>query len=137
MTQDSEKRFRSAAIYVLGCKVNQAEADGMKQMLAQAGCRICGQGESPDLVIVNTCCVTSKAEGKSRRLVNRLSRIYPHAMILATGCLAEIHPSSFDASDGRVLVLPQSSRAQLKKILTQKAALSPGRERAPGYIRIC
>ncbi|MGB9616678.1 MAG: tRNA (N(6)-L-threonylcarbamoyladenosine(37)-C(2))-methylthiotransferase MtaB [Desulfomonilaceae bacterium] len=130
MTQDSEKRFRSAAIYVLGCKVNQAEADGMKQMLAQAGCRICGQGESPDVVIVNTCCVTSKAEGKSRRLVNRLSRIYPQAMILATGCLAEIHPSSFDASDGRVLVFPRSARTQLKDVLAGKAAPCPRPEKA-------
>ena len=132
MTEDSEKRFRSAAIFVLGCKVNQAEAAGMKQILAQAGCRLCGQGETPDLVIVNTCCVTSKAEGKSRRLVNRLRRMYPQAMILATGCLAEIHPSSFDASDDRLLVFPQSARAHLKEILAGNASPSISREHAHG-----
>ncbi len=128
MTEDSKKSIRSAAIFVLGCKVNQAEASGMKQMLAQAGCRLCGQGETPDLVIVNTCCVTSKAEAKSRRLVNRLGRMYPHAMILATGCLAEIHPSSFDVPCDRLRIFPQSARAQLKDVLAGNNSSSTFRE---------
>lgn len=124
MTINSESQVSSAAVFVLGCKVNQAEAAGMRQMLEDAGCRICGPDEPADIVIVNTCCVTSKAEAKSRRLVNRLSRLHPRALVLVTGCLAEINPASFDGSDGRILVYPQSHRAKLKRELEKRSLWS-------------
>lgn len=125
-----EKRRRSAAIFVLGCKVNQAEASGMTQILEHAGYEVSGRTSMPDLVIVNTCCVTSKAEGKSRRLVSRLGRMYPDALILVSGCLAEISPSCFDVSDSRLVVYRQSDRAQLKNALMHynKFSLIQGQE---------
>ena len=64
---------KKAIVRVLGCKVNQAEAAAMAKILESHGYEIDVHGDSPDLVVVNTCCVTQKAEGKSRRLVGRLS----------------------------------------------------------------
>ncbi len=128
----SETESRSAAIFVLGCKVNQAEAAGIKQLVGDAGYRQSGVAESPDLIVVNTCCVTSKAEGKSRRLVNRLRRLHPGSIILVTGCLAEIRPSSFDESDGRLLVYGRSDMAKLKHALTRRVMPPPCSETEGG-----
>ncbi|MBM4325663.1 MAG: tRNA (N(6)-L-threonylcarbamoyladenosine(37)-C(2))-methylthiotransferase MtaB [Deltaproteobacteria bacterium] len=87
---DSRKR---AAVYVLGCKVNQAEAAAMGRILEERGYLVDGTATAPDLVLVNTCCVTSRAEAKSRRMINRLARQFPCARLVVTGCLAEVDPS--------------------------------------------
>jgi threonylcarbamoyladenosine tRNA methylthiotransferase MtaB len=85
---------KKALVRVLGCKVNQAEAEAIAQMLESLGYYIDDSTDAPDIIVVNTCCVTSKAEGKSRRMVNRLAGKFPAARMIVTGCLAEINPSS-------------------------------------------
>jgi threonylcarbamoyladenosine tRNA methylthiotransferase MtaB len=87
---------KKALIRVLGCKVNQAEAEAMARVLESQGYSIDPLADDPDLVVVNTCCVTSKAEGKSRRMVNRLADKFPTARMIVTGCLAEINASSLE-----------------------------------------
>lgn len=84
---------KTALVRVLGCKVNQAEAAAMAAILEAKGYTIDSQAQHPDLVLVNTCCVTSKAEGKSRRLVNRIAQEHPSALLVVTGCLAEVNPT--------------------------------------------
>jgi threonylcarbamoyladenosine tRNA methylthiotransferase MtaB len=85
---------KKALVRVLGCKVNQAEAEAMALMLESKGYSIDASADDPDLVVVNTCCVTSKAEGKSRRMVSRLADKFPSAQMIVTGCLAEIDAPS-------------------------------------------
>lgn len=48
--------------------------------------------EHPQLIFVNTCCVTGRAEAKSRRFVGRLAKTFPSSKIIAAGCLAELKP---------------------------------------------
>lgn len=85
---------KKALVRVLGCKVNQAEAEAMARALESKGYSIDPSADCPDLVVVNTCCVTSKAEGKSRRMVSRLAEKFPGAQMIVTGCLAEINAAS-------------------------------------------
>ncbi len=99
---DCKKR---AVVEVLGCKVNQAEAAAMTQILQTQGYIVDPAAQEPDLVLVNTCCVTSKAEAKSRRMANRLVEKYPSALVVVTGCLAEVNPSSVQDNSDRVVVL--------------------------------
>lgn len=90
---------------VLGCKVNQAEAAAMAMILEKNGYEIDPAAADPDLVLVNTCCVTQRAEGKSRRTVGSLADKYPFARLVVTGCLAEVDPSSVEnVSDGTVVL---------------------------------
>jgi threonylcarbamoyladenosine tRNA methylthiotransferase MtaB len=100
-TSQGDKR---AAVHVLGCKVNQAEAAAMAGILERKGYQITPDCPEPDLVLVNTCCVTAKAEAKSRRAVKRLAEKYPTATILVTGCLAEINPSSLSGFSERMSI---------------------------------
>lgn len=89
---------RKALIRVLGCKVNQAEAAAMADILERNGYEIDSAATEPDLVLVNTCCVTQRAEGKSRRMVGKLAQKYPRARLVVTGCLAEVNPASVQAT---------------------------------------
>lgn len=73
-------------IYTLGCKVNTYESTVMEELLEKAGYK---KSEKPDICIVNTCTVTNTADNKSAKLIRRLKREFPNAIIVATGCLVQ------------------------------------------------
>jgi len=101
---------KKALVRVLGCKVNQAEAASMANVLERHGYEIDPAASNPDLVLVNTCCVTQKAEGKSRRMVGRLAEKFPEARLIVTGCLAEINPSSLESASAHTVLLSTSEK---------------------------
>jgi threonylcarbamoyladenosine tRNA methylthiotransferase MtaB len=74
-------------VITLGCRLNIAESETMRRLAA---------GED-DLVIVNSCAVTSQAVKQTRQAIRRAKRARPSARILVTGCAAEIDPAMFEA----------------------------------------
>ncbi|MEJ2717076.1 MAG: MiaB/RimO family radical SAM methylthiotransferase [Deltaproteobacteria bacterium] len=92
-------------VQVLGCKVNQAEAEAMAKILEDKGYCVDSDAQDPTLIVLNTCCVTSRAEAKSRRMAHRLANKFPNAFLVITGCLAEINPSSLDTPAGDRILL--------------------------------
>jgi threonylcarbamoyladenosine tRNA methylthiotransferase MtaB len=142
---------RTAVAQVLGCKVNQAEAASLAGILEQNGYRIDSTAVAPDLAIVHTCCVTMKAEGKSRRMVSRLLAKYPSAKIVVSGCLAVINPSSLKGLSERVVVLGAFEKDRLSEFLKadgkpmpevapesssfRRSFIDPGPSRLPGRSR--
>ncbi len=115
---------KKALVRVLGCKVNQAEAAALVSALADAGYEGNEECDAPDLVLAHTCCVTAKAEGKSRRMVKRLAETYPDAAVVVTGCLAEINPESLKAVAPRALVLGAFEKDWIAEHLLEP--LTPG-----------
>ena len=88
----------------LGCRLNAYETAAMQELAAEAGLS--------DLVVVNTCAVTSEAVRKSRREIRRLQRENPTSKIVVTGCAAQIDPQSFAAMHGVSAVLGNSEKMQ-------------------------
>lgn len=79
-------------VATLGCKVNQYETELVRQGLQRIGYSDCGDQESADVCIVNTCTVTGEGDAKSRQLVRRLARQNPDARIVVMGCYATRAP---------------------------------------------
>lgn len=75
-------------VATLGCKVNQYETELVRQGLQRVGYTDCGDDESADVCIVNTCTVTSEGDAKSRQVVRRMHRHNPDARIVVMGCYA-------------------------------------------------
>jgi threonylcarbamoyladenosine tRNA methylthiotransferase MtaB len=48
-----------------------------------------------DVVIINTCAVTSEAEKQARQAIRKLRRERPDTQIVVTGCAAQIDPDSW------------------------------------------
>ena len=90
---------RTAAITNLGCKVNQAEMEGAARLLRERGVAIVDGHQPADLVLVNTCTVTSEADAKSRHAVRRARRTSPDAEIVVTGCSVEVGRGAYAAVD--------------------------------------
>ena len=88
-----------AEYHTLGCKLNFSETSAIGKMLSEKGILRAGKGDSPDIVVINTCSVTETADKKGRQLIRRLSSRYPDATIVVTGCYAQLKP-------GEVLEIP-------------------------------
>jgi len=69
----------------LGCRLNIAESERMSAMLADAG----------DVVVVNSCAVTSEAVRQTRQAVRKARRMRPDARLIVTGCAADIEREQF------------------------------------------
>ncbi|MBU0942845.1 MAG: tRNA (N(6)-L-threonylcarbamoyladenosine(37)-C(2))-methylthiotransferase MtaB [Proteobacteria bacterium] len=81
---------KKVIINTLGCKVNQYESASFLCSFEESGCRMAEKGEDADIVVINTCAVTSKAGSQSRQTVRRLIRRHPQAKIVITGCYAQM-----------------------------------------------
>src|SRR5215469_10830977 len=74
-------------IITFGCRLNAFESEVIRRAAAAAGLR--------DAVVVNTCAVTAEAERQARQAIRRARRRHPEAMIIVTGCAAEIDPEGY------------------------------------------
>jgi threonylcarbamoyladenosine tRNA methylthiotransferase MtaB len=89
----------SFAVKFLGCKVSQADAMLARQELLAAGHREVDEPEA-ELHVINTCCITSEAEAKSRQAVRRSLR--SAGQVFVAGCAVNLNAHQFSALDDRV-----------------------------------
>jgi threonylcarbamoyladenosine tRNA methylthiotransferase MtaB len=87
------------AVKFLGCKVSQADAMAARRALLQAGHREVPE-EQASLHVINTCCITSEAESKSRQSARRSLR--QAERVYVSGCAVNLDSSQFAAIDDRV-----------------------------------
>lgn len=73
-----------------GCKVNQYESNAMAQRFLDNGYKICGLGDDPNVVIVNTCTVTNIADRKSRQVLRKVKEENPESIVVAVGCYVQV-----------------------------------------------
>lgn len=98
------------AYHTLGCKVNQYETEKIREALEGAGFATVPFGSPADAYVINTCSVTSVADGKSRAAVRRALRLNPEAFVVVAGCYAELEPDEIRAIEGVDLVVPNDEK---------------------------
>jgi len=116
--------IRTAAITNLGCKVNQAEVEVAARRLRDRGIAVVDGDRPADLVLVNTCTVTTEADAKSRHAVRRARRASPDAEILVTGCSVQVGREAFSAVDPDARLI--DNRAKDGLLAELDALLGPG-----------
>jgi threonylcarbamoyladenosine tRNA methylthiotransferase MtaB len=92
------------SIVTFGCRVNQADSFQIEEQLIAAG----GFSSSPadaDVVVVNTCSVTSSADQGARQIVRKIARDNPRARIVLTGCYATRRPDEVADLPGVVQIV--------------------------------
>jgi threonylcarbamoyladenosine tRNA methylthiotransferase MtaB len=100
----------TVAFHTLGCKLNQYETEGIASAFCQAGHIVISLGDiksdtKADLIIFNTCCVTSKSEQKARRIIRNALRQNPGIPVVAAGCYAQSDPESIQNIDPKIFVI--------------------------------
>lgn len=114
----------SVALATLGCKVNQAESEELRQRLEAGGCLITDISQEAQAYVINTCTVTHIADRKSRNLVQRARRANPQAPILVTGCYAQRAPAELTLSP-QVQVVPKEEIPGHLRALHLESGLQP------------
>jgi threonylcarbamoyladenosine tRNA methylthiotransferase MtaB len=96
---------KSVALHTLGCKLNFSETSSIGRLLEQDGFVKKDFDEVADVYVINTCSVTDNADKECRQLVRRIQRKAPEAMVVITGCYAQLKPKEIAAIPGVDLVL--------------------------------
>ncbi len=79
-------------VLTFGCKLNQAEAESWIERLTERGYSYVRDWKEADVVLLNTCTLTVRADSDVRKTLRKIRREKPSALIVATGCLAEREP---------------------------------------------
>lgn len=89
-----------AYIKTLGCRTNQFDSAVIQERLAEKGVGLASAPEEADVLIVNTCAVTARAEQKNAQAIRRLSRDNPRAALFVTGCGPAYNRGNYEALGG-------------------------------------
>ena len=103
----------------LGCKLNFSETATMQSLLAEHGIVPVGKGEVPDVCVVNTCSVTALADSKCRQHIRHLIRQYPEALMVVTGCYAQLKGKEISDIPGVDIVLGSELKNDIAKYVLQ------------------
>ena len=75
----------------LGCRLNEAELETWASQFLKLGHQVTTDSVEADIVVFNSCAVTSEADRKSRQQIGRLHRKNPLAKMIVTGCHATLN----------------------------------------------
>ncbi len=84
----NENKLATYGVNVLGCKVNQYDAQQIEQLLEDYGLVRAEVPGEADVIVVHTCGVTAAAAQKSRQTIRKMQRHHPLAQVIVTGCAA-------------------------------------------------
>lgn len=125
MIDTSAFQGKKAKYYTLGCKLNFSETSTFGKLLAELGVLTAQDNEPADICLVNTCSVTEVADHKCRQAIHRMVRENPDALMIVTGCYAQLEPDEVSHIDGVDLVLGSNEKANLVQYLSD--AITSGR----------
>ncbi|MDJ0955555.1 MAG: tRNA (N(6)-L-threonylcarbamoyladenosine(37)-C(2))-methylthiotransferase MtaB [Arenicellales bacterium] len=108
---------RRVSVSTLGCKVNAFESELLTQKLVQSEWAVDDDTEAADLYIINTCTVTKEADRQARQVVRRAVRRNPDALVVVTGCYAQISPQACASIPGVDLVVGNDRKLDIARLL--------------------
>jgi threonylcarbamoyladenosine tRNA methylthiotransferase MtaB len=108
-----------------GCRATQADGAALESQLAAKGLCAARDRVDADLVLLNTCTVTSAADDDVRQTIRRVHRENPAARILVTGCYAQRAPEELASLAGVSWVVGNSHKTQIAELITLAPAGTP------------
>ena len=118
MIDSSIFQGKKAAYYTLGCKLNFSETSTFGKLLEEMGMSQAAAGEQADICLINTCSVTEVADHKCRQIIHRMTRNHPGALVVVTGCYAQLESERVSQIEGVDLVLGSNEKASLISFLS-------------------
>ncbi len=108
---------KKVAFATLGCKVNTYDTEAMSELFQKKGYEIVSFDKFADIYIINTCTVTNLGDKKSRQTIRRAKKINPDAIVVATGCYAQVAPDDVKKIDGINIVAGTRNRGDIVEIV--------------------
>ena len=109
--------MKSFSTNTLGCKVNQYESQQIRELLERLGLSQVELAQEPDLVVVNTCCVTHTASAKSRQYIRKAQKLNPDATVVVCGCLPTVQIGELNEHSRNIIAVRRQEYTA--EVLTQ------------------
>ena len=116
------------AFHTLGCKVNHYETEAIREAFVSRGAVSVGEEDPADVYIINTCTVTNIADRKSRQYIRRVKRVNPDALIVVTGCYAQVEPEEVASMPEVDMVIGNGQKARICEMVLERLLKQDGRE---------
>ncbi|HID66667.1 MAG TPA: hypothetical protein EYP32_07840, partial [Aquificaceae bacterium] len=107
------------AFETLGCRMNQFDTDLLKTKFGDKGYEIVPFEDIADVYVINTCTVTVGGDRSSRQAIYQAKRRNPNAIVVATGCYAQVSPEELAKLKEVDIVVGNTHKAELIKILEE------------------
>ncbi|MFQ5928642.1 MAG: tRNA (N(6)-L-threonylcarbamoyladenosine(37)-C(2))-methylthiotransferase MtaB [Acidobacteriota bacterium] len=120
-------------ISTFGCRTNQADSAALRQDFLSSEFEETQQWMQADVIVVNSCTVTSRSDQQVRQLTRRLRRENPQARIVVTGCYAQRAPPALASIPGVDAVVGNTHKSDIVQIATALARLPNHAEIAAIY----
>ena len=120
---------KTAYIYTLGCKINIYESEAIKDILTKSRYEIVKKYENADVVIVNSCTVTSNADNKLYKFLKKVSVSNPDAIKVVMGCYSQLESEKLKDAQAADIILGVGNRYKIDQILE-------GHQRRSNYIQV-
>lgn len=110
----------TVSFHTLGCRLNIFETDGLASIFSRLGVKTVEESENPDIVVINTCTVTNKADSKNRNIIRNAIKNNPGADIWVTGCYAETDKLVIEKIPGITGVIGNTEKSKLPYLALEK-----------------
>ncbi|MDE5546853.1 MAG: hypothetical protein K2I88_05260, partial [Anaeroplasmataceae bacterium] len=111
--------MKKIGFVTLGCKVNIYESNALKNELIKKGYEVGEPTPFCDAYIINTCSVTNMADAKSRRMIHRLAKLNPDAVLCAMGCYSQTNKEALEL-DGVDILVGNGNKLDILPMLEDK-----------------
>src|SRR5438876_6381606 len=105
-----------------GCRATRADGAAIERQLLDRGCTLSDSPATADVVLLNTCTVTSAADTQARDAIRKLHTSSPATRIIVTGCYAQRAPEEIAALPGVSFVVGNSHKPQILDLISPPAA---------------
>ncbi len=112
--------MKKAAFFTLGCKVNYYDTESLKGLFEEAGYEITGFTDEAHVYVINTCTVTHLSDSKSRQLIRQARKRSPEAIVVATGCYAQVSPEEVEKIPGIDIITGTKDRLELPRLVEER-----------------
>lgn len=105
-------------VYTLGCKVNSYESAALEAAFLARGYEEANKDDA-NIVVINTCSVTSNSDKKSRQAIRRYIRTYKEAIIVAMGCYSQVAVNTLKKIEGLDIIVGTSRRSLIPSLIDE------------------
>jgi threonylcarbamoyladenosine tRNA methylthiotransferase MtaB len=111
---------KKVAFTTLGCRTNQHDTAEMQTLMELEGFAIVDARDQADVYVINTCSVTQRSDYSSRLAVKKSLAINDQALVVFTGCYAQLAPEEALEINGLDIVLGNADKLDIAKVIKSK-----------------
>lgn len=123
--------MKTVGFITLGCKVNIYESNALKNDFKANGFEIIDAAEKCDVYVINTCSVTNMADAKSRKMIRKVIKQNPDAIVCVMGCYSQTNDEALKI-DGVDILIGNGN----KKVVVQEVVKLLNSPKKTKYINI-